>query len=356
MQQQRGSGTATTHVGASRDIIPLIMDSERKRGGFELITLFVLSGIRHIKDPQKHTHDETYTLCKRFFPTMGKSEKAFLAARGELATFYYDFITLEDFPDEFTEDEYDDFLDNIDTYAAFGARNKRIRVKKLETIVDNFLEKKRIPPSEIDVLRFLKCVIFGMKNKDWYQNTNATFHKLLPRFGIKDIDLFIRIFAITSARTSFQANLWAAKRVYEMFHKEHMTFKGMNLLPAVANMLTDFKAGKLSFEVKHPPEERRKIVNFGKALLGDPNAVVCDSWLLDSFSIAEYYTWKDKTIPYRPRVYEYDVVEAAVREMGRQTELEPRQIASMAWAGSRILLGKHKEFDTERVLRSVFEK
>lgn len=355
---QRGSGTATQHLGHGTDIFPVMPSWRKDDGDFEELTLFILSGINGVKEEELEelSGNGYHRLVKKMLPQWKiRDSNDYLEALGEISNFFSEFVSEEDFPDDFSEEEFDAFLDRLYTYATYGAYRRGLNARPLEDLVDSFRDKKDKIPGNIDILRFLKCVVFGMENKDWYQDTGKVFRKVLPRFGIKDIELFTKIFAITSARTNFKSHLWTTNRVYRMFQEGRKNFDGENLLPAVANMLTDFRAGTMSFEVEKAPENRRKIVNFGQALLGDPKAVVCDSWLLDAFGMAEYYKWKDRVSPYTPRVHEYDAVEAMVQEMARQSKLEPRQIVSMAWAGARRLMGKHKKYDTETVLRSVFK-
>lgn len=357
MVQRGTSGSTMVHLGPSKDIIRVISESERGEDvGYEHLILFILSGIKLVKSLKKEQYTDAYPLLRHFNPNIGRGEERYMEARGDWATFLMSFINPEDFGDNFSDDEYDDFLDNIDTYACVGAQNKkRLRAGKLQKMILEFLREDRTPKNRLDDLRFLKCILFGVKNKDWYHDTPKVFRRLLPAYGIKDIDLFTQLFAITSAHTNFQANVGTAARVYHMFERGQTKFNGEGFLPAIVKMLEDFRVGKMDFGAEPPRDGRRKIVNFGRALLGDKDAVVCDIWLLEAFWIAEYYKWKDKVNSYTPRVYEYDAVEAIVREMARQTKLEPRQIVSMAWAGARILMGKHTTHNTEQVVRRALE-
>ncbi len=259
--------------------------------------------------------------------------------------------------EEYDEDiHYAEMMSRFYVYAVHGAHRRSLQTGPLQDIVESFIGDIENTLRRIDMLRFLKCTMFGRENKDWYRDTPIVFREMLPEFGIKDIDLFIQLFAITSAHTNFQANISTASKVYHMFQKGQKKFTGEGFLPAIVGMLDDFRGGKMDFSIEPPRDGRRKIINFGRALLGDTNAVVCDIWLMEAFWIAEYYKWQGRINSYTPRVYEYDAIEAMVREMAKQTKLEPRQIVSMAWAGARILMGKHKTHNTRTIVLNVFKQ
>jgi hypothetical protein len=202
----------------------------------------------------------------------------------------------------------------------------------------------------IDFMKVSKYMFYGFENRDWYKDTLKAFKSEL---GGYDLELFIKLFALTSPRANFKSNLTFAFRAYDLMEKGR-NFRGKGFIPAVATMLEDFRLGDFDFKA-NPRGGRRKVVAFYKAIIGKKDSVVVDTHLLHAYGIQDYYEWKGKRYPYKPRVSEYDLVEAHIRHLSEAFGYEPRQIVSMLWSGIRIAHAKQKEASTKILLQSILQ-
>lgn len=168
-----------------------------------------------------------------------------------------------------------------------------------------------------------KYLFAGISHKDWYETESKKLIELLPEF--KGLPI-IRCFAVTSMTTSIEANVHLAIKALKQI-RDKQPFEGY--LPNQQLYLELIKQGK--------DVPGRKIMNFIKALEGDPNAVVCDIWMCRAFGLL-----KDRILPnsrpyFRsPSKKDYDNVEVSVNYIARNINLEPRQVQSAIWAGIKI--------------------
>jgi len=208
---------------------------------------------------------------------------------------------------------------------------------------------KLVEKYEFDEFSISKYLFHGRKEKNWYPHTLKAFKEQFKEY---DIELFVKLFAITSPRNNFKANLVHAKHAYSLF-KKGKRFEKQGFLPSVVTILNDFRSGEFTFE-KDSRNGRRKITNFANAILGDKKAVVVDSWVMRAFGLAEEYSWKDvKKAPHTPRITEYDLVENYIRTLAEVSCYEPRQIVSMLWSGTRSFNSNHKVARTRKVLERI---
>lgn len=201
---------------------------------------------------------------------------------------------------------------------------------------------------KIDLMKVSKYLFYGFENRDWYKDTLKAFKSELQ---VYDLDLFIKLFALTSPRSNFKSNLTFAFRAYALIQKGR-NFRNKGFIPAVETMLEDFRLGEFDFKASHRGG-RRKVVAFQNAIVGKKDAVVVDTHLLHVYGIQDYYEWKGKRYPYKPRVSEYDLIEAHVRHLSEAFGYEPRQIVSMLWSGIRIAHARQKEASTKILLQSM---
>ena len=199
-----------------------------------------------------------------------------------------------------------------------------------------------------DLMKVSKYFFYGYQDRDWYRSTLATFRKELVGYDVK---LFVKLFALTSPRTNFKANLTNAFRAYSLMEKGR-TFRGKGFLPAVENALGDFRNGEFDFKAEYRGG-RRKISNFANAILGDKDAIVVDTWLLRAYGLQDHYTWRGKPYPYTPRQSEYDLIENHIRHLAELCGYEPRQIVSMLWSGIRQVQSNNKIASTADLLKTM---
>jgi hypothetical protein len=215
-------------------------------------------------------------------------------------------------------------------------------------IFEAFYESKLLKKYGIDDFGLSKYLFHGEKGKDWYPQTLKTFEKMLEGY---DIELFVKLFAITSPRNNFKANLRLALRAYELFIKKK-PFERCGFMPNVLCMLNDFKNKDFVFE-KDQRNGRRKITNFARGILGDKDAIVVDSWVLKAYGMSQDYIHKGIKAPHAPRITEYDFIEDHIRHLAECCDYEPRQVVAMLWHGIRTLNSPHKVTKTKKILQEV---
>jgi hypothetical protein len=201
---------------------------------------------------------------------------------------------------------------------------------------------------KFDLVKVSKYFFHGFADRNWYRNTLATFKSELVGY---DIELFVKLFALTSPRTNFKANLTNAFRAYALLAKGR-NFRNKGFLPAVENSLEDFRLGSFDFNGEYRGG-RRKISNFANAILGDKKAIVVDTWLLRAYGLQDHYLWRGKPYPYTPRPSEYDLIENHIRHLAEVCRYEPRQIVSMLWSGIRQVHSNNKVASTAALLKTM---
>ena len=204
---------------------------------------------------------------------------------------------------------------------------------------------------DLDDFSIAKYIYHGKPGRDWYSKTLKTFKSQLNGC---DIELFVKLFAITSPRTNFASNIRNALKAYDLYiNKKSFTNNGF--MRGIVTILDDFRSGTFTFD-ETPRGGRRKIVNFAKAILGDKDAVVVDSWLLKALGLAQLYIHKNgQGGTYNPRRSEYDLAERYIRALAISSGYEARQIIGMVWHGVRTSNSHLKVTDTAQVLNKIRE-
>jgi hypothetical protein len=174
---------------------------------------------------------------------------------------------------------------------------------------------------------------------------------VLPQHGYTDIELFVKLFAITSPRTHFESNITLALKAYDIYTNNGSFEQGF--LPGVAANLVDFQVGNFVFE-NPETNSRRKITNFVQAIMGDKKSVVVDTWILDAYGLMQYYEHKGVIRSHAPTRDEYTFLEGHIKLLAHLSGFEPRQIISMLWSGIKMVKSRHKKVNTEKVLHNVF--
>ncbi len=289
-----------------------------------ILPLFVLCGL---KKPQLQC--DSLTIAEMFTPMDDPRELASISR------------DIESFAEESASENPDMFL-SILTSGAMNF-NEPFALESFYEENEDLLKKY-----EFDEFSISKYLYHGYNARNWYPETLKAFKETFRDY---DIELFVKLFAITSPRNHFKTNLIHAKHAYELY-KKGKKFENEGFLPSVVKILNDFRNGEFAFG-KDSRNGRRKIMNFARAILGDKKAVVVDSWLMRAFNLHEEYEWRDKIVPFSPRITEYDLVENYILRLGEVSGFQPRQLVSMLWSSTKTLNSKHKSTSTSDVLKEL---
>ncbi len=206
----------------------------------------------------------------------------------------------------------------------------------------------------LDELAICKFLFLGNHGRDWYKKTDKVFKKLLKNY---DLDLFKKVFAITSIRAHYRSHMTLALKAYHQFQKGE-PFDGF--FPNAVTMLNDLRAGNFLSESNLDDPNlslfRRKISNFYKALSGDTSVVVVDDRVTEACGLKEFHNHGSKKVSVRPQKTKYDFVESYITTLANVTGYRPTEITSMLWAGVKFASGKYKEIDTETLLKNSLSK
>lgn len=159
-----------------------------------------------------------------------------------------------------------------------------------------------------EVSKLLAFLDTGMGDADWY-NTG----KELKRYFGKDAAIMARLIAATSNNSTVKSNLTLALKAYAQWKVDPtQDIEGLmkTLLPNV----------KRAFE---GDLEGRKVDNFAKAILGDPDAVVVDRWMMRAFGFKGV----------APTPSQYDIIEHAIVDMAKKKGITPREVQASIWFG-----------------------
>jgi hypothetical protein len=157
----------------------------------------------------------------------------------------------------------------------------------------------------------------GKGEMKWYDDT----HKELQELFGKDAEMMAGFLTATSINSTVKSNTSLALKAYRQW-KTGEDFNGF--LPAVIMELNRVKSGQ--------PLAGRKLDNFRKAIIGDPDAVVVDRWMMRAFGIP-----KDAATP-----AQYDMIEQAVKELAMKQGVTPRQMQAAIWFGAKTAAEKGK--------------
>lgn len=233
-----------------------------------------------------------------------------------------------------------------------GSRTTESEARQILDFYDH-LKRHNAKPRNVavrfDEFNIARHLYWGRDGKDWCQETMAVFAEMLPDY---DQELFAKIFSLTSPRVELRTNLANALKCYDVFHSKKK-FRGV--LPSVQVMLNDLRNGAFVFD-NSTHSSRRKVINFTRTLLGDPDAIVVDSRIMEVFGIARVYRWDGAQYVLTPTKGEYDIIEKYIRLLARLTGYEPRQIISMLWAGKKALNIKNKTVNVREVLGQLLGK
>lgn len=166
--------------------------------------------------------------------------------------------------------------------------------------------------------KLLKSFETGQGEMKWYDDT---FKELQTFFG-KDAEMVAGFLTATSINATVKSNISLAMKAYKQW-KVGEEFSGY--LPSVIDELNRVKSGQ--------PLAGRKLDNFRRAILGDPDAVVVDRWMLRAFG-------DNKRLAATPT--QYDLYENAIKELAKQRGVTPRQMQAAIWFGVKNAAEKGK--------------
>lgn len=152
----------------------------------------------------------------------------------------------------------------------------------------------------------------GKAEMGWYDDVHGELKQL---FG-EDAPLMANLLAATSSNSTVKSNTTLALKAYGYLKsgKDLDTLKpGEGFLPAVVMNIKKAVAGERL--------NGRKIDNFAQAIIGNPDAVVADRWMMRAFGF-------DKDVP---TPHQYDIIEHAVQEMAQKQGVSARQMQAAIW-------------------------
>jgi hypothetical protein len=167
--------------------------------------------------------------------------------------------------------------------------------------------------------KLLQMFDTGRAEMGWYDQSAK---ELKEMFG-KDAELVAGFLTATSVNATIKSNATLGLKAYRQW-KAGEPFEGF--LPAVKKELNRVANGE--------PLSGRKLDNFRKALIGDPDAVVVDRWMLRAFGVKGNGATQAQ----------YDLIEDAVRQMAKDKGVTPRQMQAAIWYGikSQMEAGKSR--------------
>lgn len=165
----------------------------------------------------------------------------------------------------------------------------------------------------------------GYHDRHWYADTQRLFEYL---YGAERLPLITQLFAATSINSSLKSNIRLFRRALNEIDKGEP--RG-GYLPVMAQQIDHIRNGR--------PLSGRKINSFARAMSGDTEAVVVDVWLKRAFDEDQkYIRIRNGNALERSSGasdWQYNVIEAYVRNEASRRGLEPREVSAMIWSGIR---------------------
>lgn len=200
-------------------------------------------------------------------------------------------------------------------FAEMGVPASRIPVvhaaaeKILQTQIENAGKKGLTKTTEL-----MKMLNAGKPYAEWY----GTGDELRQFFG-KDAEVFANLLAATSNNAEVKSNVALALKAYAQWkinpEADPIGIMG-TVVPAVKKALTN------------DPLLGRKVHNFARALMGDPDAVVVDRWMMRAFG---FMGPKNDV----PTAQQYDFIEHAVKKLAQDNNMTPREVQAAIWYGAK---------------------
>lgn len=169
----------------------------------------------------------------------------------------------------------------------------------------------------MDTSKINHYVTLGARDHHWYAETEELIVWL---YGAAQLVFVARLLAATSINTSLKSNVGLFRKAkFEI--DNNLPFS--NYLPVMLLNLNYVRTGV--------PFSGRKIDSFARAITGDAQAVVVDTWILRAFAMGRAYRGRTMSASN----YEYTLIEDYIRTRAYAKDIEPRQLCSMIWSGVR---------------------
>jgi hypothetical protein len=208
-------------------------------------------------------------------------------------------------------------------------KSQRRAAKRVALDLDN--------PVLIDNL--LKYFEAGQDAMDWYDHTFNALNELLANDANKTA-LYVDLLASTSPQCAVRENIYRAL-FYLTALEEGWLWKLHERFEAhFNNCCRSFFALPLS---------GRKVNNFQENLLGNPDAVTVDTWIMRAFGLREISMEREKSAPSRA---EYDAVVDATTHFAHAYNVKPCQFQAAVWVGIKRLRGDPS--DTDKPFEAIF--
>lgn len=206
---------------------------------------------------------------------------------------------------------------------AIFAESQAILKKQIQAIGRN------LPTTE----ELLKLYEGGKDSADWYA---GAMEELRLHFG-DDAEIVAGLIAATSPQTRVAQNIRLALQAYAQWKTgEEITLRGLETSAENARRVTRGE------EMSGP-----KINNFYRNILGDPESVTVDVWMMRLMGLSRPGV-KDV-----PSMVQYRMVEEWVSELAQEAGVSPRDMQAALWVGYKLLnpiIGE-KQADVTKPLR-----
>lgn len=180
-------------------------------------------------------------------------------------------------------------------------------------LLSKWRKKYNVPTNK----KLIDKTLFYKDNKDWYTNSlKAIKHK----YGVHT-NRFIKLLGVTSPRNTVKRNLFLANKTlkYAILNKE------VNFSYGIANKQIKNNVDKV---LNNKSFGGIKVNAFVKALIGDLNQVVIDTWILKAFNIGAS----------SPRPNDIVHIKTIIDKVSKETNLKPSEVQACLWCYAKTEL------------------
>ena len=180
-------------------------------------------------------------------------------------------------------------------------------------LLSEWRNKYNVPTNK----KLIEKTLFYKANKDWYNNS---LKAIKCKYGIHT-NKFIKLLGVTSPRNTVKRNLYLADKTlkYDILDKD-----------------IDFSYGIANKQIKNNVDKVLTNKSFGgikvnafvKALQGDLNQCVIDSWMLKAFNIGAQ----------SPRPNDLKHIKTIINKIAIQTNLKPSEVQACLWCYAKAEL------------------
>lgn len=177
--------------------------------------------------------------------------------------------------------------------------------KQAEIVLRNMTKGEKYPSLE----RLLDLVKKGNFGGEWYEPSRR---ELVQKFGEADADMVLRFIAATSPRTEVRDNI---NRAMTAFVEWKLGMPFSNELKAHRDNL--YRA------IRNEALSGPKVEPFYRAMTGDPNAIVIDTWMMKAFG------FRGDT----PNLTQIRIMDRDIQQIAKRRGLTPAQAQERIWKG-----------------------